>query len=228
MHYGLSVHSFEKIALQAEQGDLHARVFLRLACYTTSSALKTDRSQSGQFVLSFDQLERLKALDHSFVSMIDGLAIEAGMLTTLEISYVDAETPAASTLQLPVKSISQHALFTTPTWLGDLGSGHYGPSIRFGDLISAWRSEGLALSQLTGIVSIISLEKGQGLMNESHIIGGIGLKGSDATIDPANPRAKIELISPDDWLSLAQFGAVAHVPPAPAAAECLSNGGFPQ
>ncbi len=207
MHYGLSSNSFSVIFLQAIEGDRAARIFLRLACFTTFAALNTPSSRTGQFVLSKEQLEQLST-DNSFNSFIESLGIDYSNVAKLEIGEVDAHTPDTASLRLPEKVISQNTLFTTPTWLGDLGSGCYGPSIRFGDLIAAWRSEGLPLSQLTGIVSLIDPDNGKGLLNESHIINGIGLKGSANPSDPSLPGSHVSLVKPDEWFSLAQFGAV--------------------
>lgn len=219
MHYGLSSNSFSRIFSQAKTGDRNARIFLRLACFTTSSALSMS-ARTGQFILSKEQLEELIS-DSSFHDFIMSLKIDYSGLEKLEISKVDAYTSDNGTLRLPEKSISQNTLFTTPTWLGDLASGNYGPSIRFGDLIAAWRSEGLALSELSGIVSLIDPEAGKGLLSESHIIRGIGLKGSTNPSDPGLSGSKVSLIKPNDWFSLAQFGAIVQGVPSAEAQENL-------
>ena len=208
MYYGLSSSSFDAMVLQARSGSRDARLFLRLACYATAATLSDKKPRTGQFVLSVEQVSALAA-DSELSVFLSGLSINLTALGEIQLLAINAQTPVDGTLQLPEKAISEQSLFTTPVWLEDLASGNYGPSIRFGDLIAAWTAEELPLSQLTGIVSIIDLQQGKALMNESHIIAGIGLKGSDdATVDGVSPRAKVELIAPDDWFSLAQFGSV--------------------
>jgi hypothetical protein len=220
MHYTLSSNSFAAIFTKAKLGNRMARIYLRLACFTTSAALDLSNSRTGLLILSTAQLEQLKT-DEFFKNLIENSKFDYKNFDKFEISEFDGHTPDSASLKLPEKS--QDTLFTTPAQLGDLQSEYYGPCIRFRDLIDAWRGEGMPLSELTGIVSLIDPEKGQGLLNESHIIKGIGLKGTANPLYPDSPASKVSLIELDDWFSLAQFGAVLYTTPTEKAVENLTN-----
>lgn len=220
MYYSLSESSFSRILSEALQGKQQSAVFLRLACMTTWKAVNKPESRFAQYILSQSQLERLTA-ESSLAASLDGLEMDftklAGLISTSHTVDVTEQ------FTLPPQEILIKALVTTPIWLDDLGSGQYGPTIQFRDLILAWQEQGVPLSQLTGIVSLINLDKGIGLINESQIIGGVAIKGSDATTDPTKPKSKVELISLDDYFSLAQFGSVVPGTPSAQISEQLSD-----
>ena len=220
MYYSISESSFSRIFVEAVTGNKQSAVFLRLVCITTAKAVNKPDSRFAQYILSQNQLERLKSESH-FAASLDGVDIDLAKLAELMASSYTIDVTKAFTL--PPEHILKQALTTTPIWLDDLGCGQYGPTVQFRDLMLAWHEQGVPLSHLTGIVSLINLDKGIGLISESQIIGGIAIKGSDATKNPADPRSKVEVISPDDYFSLAQFGSVTPGVPSKEAVDQLTN-----